>query len=234
MQRYLKQHNVITEARYEMSALEKNILYLLMRELDEKDPPGKQYIVDLDTLEKIVGPLTRKAIRKATDNLISRAFEIKEARNTTLIVSLMTVVLRDFSANKLHINISKNILPYFVALKKNYTKFELHVALSLRHKYSKRLYEILSQHKEAGELHISIQELKRRLKLNKDDKHEELYTQFTTFKRSVLEVAQRELAETANIHFTYQAHKTGRKYTDLTFYIEKTAPYKPSKPSEWF
>ena len=221
MTQYLKQHNVITEARYEMSALEKNILYLLMRELDEQDPPGKQYIVDLATLEQIVGPLTREAIKEATDNLISRDYEIKEAGNTTLIVSLMTVVLRDFSAKKLHVKISQNVLPYFVALKKNYTEFELHVALSLRHKYSKRLYEMLSQHKEAGELHISIQELKRRLKLNKDDKHEELYTQFATFRRNVLEIAQKELAEHADLTFTCIAKKTGRKYTDLTFYIEK-------------
>ena len=224
MTQYLKQHDVITEARYEMSALEKNILYLLMRELDEQDPPGKQYIVDLATLEQIVGPLTREAITKATDNLISRDFEIKEDENTTLIASLMTVVLRDFSAKKLYIKISQNILPYFVALKKNYTEFELHVALSLRHKYSKRLYEMLSQHKEAGELHISIQELKRRLKLNKDDKHGELYTQFATFRRSILEVAQEELAEHADIHFTYEAIKTGKKYTDLTFYIEQIDP----------
>ena len=221
MTQYLKQHNVITEARYEMSALEKNILYLLMRELDEKDPPEKEYGVDLVAIEKIVGPLTKKAIKEATSNLLCRSYEIKEANSDILIVSLMTVVRHDIPAKELRIKISKNILPYFVALKKNYTEFELHVALSLRHKYAKRLYEMLSQHKEIGELNISVKELKRRLKLNQEGTQQEKYTQFTTLRRNVLDIAQKELQEHADIQFTYEAKKTGRKYTDLTFYIKK-------------
>ena len=200
--RLIKQHNAITEARYEMSALEKNILYLLMRKLDEHDPPGKNYTIDLAAIEPVTGPLTKEAIKEATANLLRRSYEIKEEGNSTLIVSLMTVVMHDFSAKELHIKISKNILPYFVALKQNYTEFELDVALSLRHKYSKRLYEMLSQHKEAGELHISIQELRRGLKLDQDDKQEELYTQFATLKRSILDIAQKEFAEHADLNFT--------------------------------
>lgn len=221
MAQYLKQHNVITEARYEMSALEKNILYLLMRELDEKDPPEKEYVVELAAIEKIVGPLTKKAIKEAISNLISRSYEIKEAKRDILIVSLMTVVRHDIPAKELRIKISKNILPYFVALKQNYTEFELHVALSLRHKYAKRLYEMLSQHKEIGELSISVKELKRRLKLNQEGSQQEKYSQFTTLRSNVLDIAQKELQEHADIQFTYRAKKTGRKYTDLTFYIKK-------------
>jgi len=39
----LKQHNAITEARYEMSALEKNIFYMLLAELKDDDPIDKKY-----------------------------------------------------------------------------------------------------------------------------------------------------------------------------------------------
>ena len=108
-----------------------------------------------------------------------------------------------------------------VALKKNYTQFQLDVVLSLKSKYAKRLYEMLSQHKEIGELNISVKELKRRLKLNQEDPQQETYAQFTTLRRNVLDIAQQELQEHADIHFTYTLGKTGSKYTDLIFHIKQ-------------
>ena len=63
MDKQLIQHNAITEARYEMSALEKNILYMLMGELQEDDPPGKEYVVSAANLEKAVGSIREKRAR---------------------------------------------------------------------------------------------------------------------------------------------------------------------------
>ena len=41
----IKQHNAIIEARYEMSALEKNIIYMLLAQLKDDDPPEKAYML---------------------------------------------------------------------------------------------------------------------------------------------------------------------------------------------
>lgn len=220
MMHQLKQHNAITEARYEMSALEKNILYMLMREITEEDHPEKEYVVDLLDIEKIVGDLSIQEIREATANLIRRAYKIRKENGNILTVSLMTVVRADYAEKKLRIKISRKILPYFVALKKNYTQFGLHVALSLRHKYSKRLYEMLSQHKEAGQFSISVKELKWRLGLIAEEGKTEKYMHFDALKKNVLEIARKELSRYADISFSYTATKTERKYTDLTFRIK--------------
>jgi hypothetical protein len=37
----IRQHNAITEARYELSALEKNIVYMLLAQLKDDDPDDK-------------------------------------------------------------------------------------------------------------------------------------------------------------------------------------------------
>ena len=223
MNEQLRQHNAITEARYEMSALEKNIVYMLMREISQDDPDGMEYVIDISEIEKVVGSLDKKEVREATSNLLQRAYSIRRANGDILIVSLMTVVRYDMAANKLLVKISKKILPYFVALKNNYTKFALNIALKLKHKYSKRLYEMLSQHKEVGEFRVSIKELKWRLGLIDEEKQQEKYIHFNALKQRVLEPAQEELAEGANISFSYEATKTGKKYTELTFKIHPTS-----------
>ena len=70
----LRQHNAITEARYHMSALEKNIVYVLMSKISDRDEVGKQYVISLEELEKRVGDFNEKELDQATSNLITRAY----------------------------------------------------------------------------------------------------------------------------------------------------------------
>lgn len=218
MPKILRQHNVITEARYDMSAMEKNIVYLLMAEIKEGDNPGKQYCISVSKLEKRIGKINKTELRKATRNLISRTYHIEKGGNI-LIVSLMGVVHYDAEEALLKVKISRNILPYFITVKKNFTEFELDMALSMRSKYSKRIYEMLSQHLEKGEWKVEVAELKKRLCLKKEK--EEMYTGWSAFKNQVLEVAKKEITEQTNIIFTYSSIKTGKKYTHLHFKIIK-------------
>lgn len=40
----IKQHNAIVEARYEISALEKNIIYMLLAQIKDDDSPRKSIL----------------------------------------------------------------------------------------------------------------------------------------------------------------------------------------------
>lgn len=46
MSQSLKQHYTITEARYDMSAIEKNMFYLLLSKIKDDDDPEREYVVD--------------------------------------------------------------------------------------------------------------------------------------------------------------------------------------------
>ncbi len=220
MSRFIQQHNVITEARYDLSVLEKNIVYLLMATLSENDPPEKENIVLIEALSKSIGrEVGRGELERAIENLIRRPYEIVKENGNLLVVSLMTVVKHDAEANLLKIKISRKVLPYFLALKENYTVFQLDMALILKNKYAKRIYEMLSQHKQEGVLAIAVQDLKYRLSLIDKEKKKEMYAEWPAFLTHVIEVAKNELAEKTDIRFTYEAIKTGRKHTHLRFVI---------------
>jgi len=109
----LRQHNVITEARYDMGVLEKNILYLLMSQISKDDEPEKLYEVSVMKLKKKTGDFSIEELRKATTNLLVRNYHIQETEDRLLVVSLMSVVAYSSEDNLLKIKISKKYTSLF-------------------------------------------------------------------------------------------------------------------------
>jgi plasmid replication initiation protein len=226
----IKQHNAITTARYDMSATEKNIVYMLLAQLRDDDPFRKTYTIYLQELQKnleMVGQkVDREQFEEATKKLVSRVYSIEEPSGDFLQLALIASAKHTRYSNHndiAELEISKSARPYLFQLKNNFTAFQLHMALSLKSKFSKRIYEMLSMYKDVGIMHITIEELKYRLGLIDPKTKEEHYKGWSTFAAQVLEVAKKEIQAYTNIAFTYTLKKTGRKYTDITFHI-KTKP----------
>jgi plasmid replication initiation protein len=219
----LKQHNAITEARYEMTALEKNIFYMLLSQLRDDDPTSKKYYkINFFELEKRLGKkITMPELAKAAEGLVFRVYTIKKESGGELDTTLISSVENMPEENCIELGVGSMARPYLLALKKDYTEFELATALKLKSKYSKRMYEMLCQHKKEGNFAISVEELKYRLAIVNPKTGEDKYPGWRQFAMHILERPQRELGEHADIAFTYTLKKTGRKYTDIEFRISK-------------
>ena len=217
----IKQHNAIIEARYEMSALEKNIIYMLLAQLKDDDPPEKAYYdLDFGELERRLDQkISIPQLVKAAEALVFRVYTIHKENGGVLYTSLVSSVQNISAKNKIQLGVSSMAKPYLFALKRNYTEFQLDMALRLKSKYSKRMYEMLSQHREQGVMQISVEELKYRLALKDLKTGKEQYEPWSMFQEHVLTVPQEELEAHTDIRFTYTARKTGKKYTDLVLQI---------------
>ncbi len=90
--------------------------------------------------------------------------------------------------------------------------------MKLKSVYSKRIYEMLSQHKDVGIFKITVQELRDRLKLN--SKTNKL-SGWTAFEKTVLESSIKEINQKTELNSSYILTKTGTKYTEITFYITR-------------
>lgn len=226
----IRQHNAITEARSEFTAPELDIVYSIFVQCKDDDPIEKTYIVSLQELQqglkKIGRGLNKEQFEEATKKLISRVYSIEEESGDFLQVNLVASAkhIRNNNGNDLvELELSPDIRPYLFQLKRNFTAFQFRMALSLRSKFSKRIYEMLSQHKEEGIMKITVEKLKFRLGLINPTTKEEQYKEWSTFSAQVLEVAKKELQLYTNIAFTYTLQKTGRKFTTITFHI-RTKP----------
>jgi plasmid replication initiation protein len=217
----IKQHNAITEARYEMSALEKNIFYMLLAQLRDDDPESKRYYkINFQELEEKFGKkIAISELVKAAQGLVFRVYTIKKENGGELDTSLVSSVENMPEENCIELGVSSMARPYLLALKKDYTEFQLDNALKLKSKYSKRMYEMLSQHKNAGKLIISVEELKYRFALIDPKTGADKYPGWHMFAEQILEHPQKELTEHTDITFTYTPKKTSRKFTHIEFNI---------------
>ena len=219
--RLVVQDNAITTARYTMTALEKNIMYMVMAQLDKSDPPTKYYrISGKELMERTRKKIKYDELKEATNRLLDR--ELVIIRENGNYLQIRPISSAEYDSNgMIEIGLDAKIRPYLFELKNNFTTYELNMVLSLDSKFSKRLYEMLAQFRSTGLLRLSVIEFKERLKLYDSKTGEEQYEKWSAFEKYVLKVAQREIAEHTDLAFEYKLKKTGKKITDIEFIFNR-------------
>ena len=217
----IRQHNAITQARYDMSALEKNIFYLLLAQLRNDDRPTRVYKIAVKDLREWKGKdIDHTHFKHIAKRLLSRVLSIPLEKGEFFEVNLVSSSEYLKGRGAIEIELSHKIRAFLVDLKRDFTSLELGQVLSLRSKYSKRIYEMLCQYRDTKVFRVSVDELKCRLCLLDAKTGVEKYPKFTWLKKYVLDAAQKELRQKSDITFSYEAIKTGRKYTHLHFKIK--------------
>jgi plasmid replication initiation protein len=217
----IHQHNAITEARYDISSLEKNIIYMLLLAIKASATTIQKnyYRISLKELNQRIGfKIKLEELIAASRSLLSRVYTIIEEDGAELHTSLISSIT-NITDEELEIGVSSMALPYLIFLQEKYTEFDLDTALGMDSIYSKRMYEMLSQYRKAGEISISLEDLKWRLALIDSKTGIEKYKAWTNFQKAVLETPKKELSQKSDINFTYKTIKTGKKYTHLHFTI---------------
>jgi len=112
------------------------------------------------------------------------------------------------------LSLDKGLKPYMLELKEMYTSYKLSNVLSLKSKYSIRIYEILKSNLFKKCIKIELEELKKMVGAKAS-----YLKVYADFKNKVLLQAQKELNANTDINFEFEEIKTGRKVTSLKFYI---------------
>jgi plasmid replication initiation protein len=225
----LVQDNALTTARYEMTALEKNIMYAVMAQIEDNDLPTKCYKISLTDISKFTNRRVRNDdFKDAIQRLLTRDFFIKDSGGYLQ----STFIASAYHDNRgfVDIEIGSKLRPFLFSLKKNFTTFGLAAATGLSSKYAKRLYEMLCQFKSTGLFRISVRDMKERFCLINDDGTEKL-EQWISFENRVLKVAQAEINEKADFQFDYKLRMTGRKVTGVDFVFRKPVLIAPPPAS---
>jgi plasmid replication initiation protein len=162
----LYQDNAITKASYNMSALEKDILFMLISQMNKDDKQGKAYFIEGKELMTRKGEeISFSDFKKASSLLLSRFFETMIDENRLLQSSFISSAIYHKGKGLIEIRVDPNVLPLYCDLKKNFTTIQLDMALRLSSKYAKRVYEYVSMLKNFPNPNaiIDLMELKKRL-----------------------------------------------------------------------
>lgn len=218
----VRHHNAITTARYEYSELQMDLFFYLLSKLRRDDTTGIYEIVVKDLSEITGKKYAYNYLRKATEGMGSRMFEVMTEK-TYEQIWMFQGVKYILGEGRIEVKLSESIRPYLFDLKNNFTSFELLSALRLTSKHAKRIYTICSQWKDVGETKkFDLFDFKKMLGLV-DAKGKEEYEEVSMFRKKVLDVAVKQINEHTDLSIGYTLEKKGRAFKNVLFTVKPQA-----------
>ncbi len=210
-------HNSMIEARYDMNLNEMKLFIALVSLIKKDDTEFREYEIKSEKLNDIFNISNIEGIyeitKRVADGLMKRIIFIEDKKQQYW-AKYSIFSKMEYRDGTLHVEFNSKISPYLLKLRDNFTQFKLAEFKPFASKYSIRIYELLKQYKKIGERTFDIEDLKLRLGVEKGE-----LKKISQFKIRVLDIAQRELANTP-MAFDYQMTKTGRKFTKVKFMLK--------------
>ncbi|MDS1005254.1 replication initiation protein [Clostridium sporogenes] len=213
-----KSNYFIMNSNYDLSLEEQKLILTLASMVqpdDEEFKPYKFRIVEFMRLLGVENKAKYIEIPKITKELMKKVFEIQE-EDTLIQTAWLSGAVYKKGTGYVELTFSPYLKPYMLKLNTMFTQYKLANVLSMKSKYSPRIYEILkcNEFKKQGYMEIEVDELRKLLKA------ENIYPRYNDFKRKIILQTQKELKKISDISFEFEEIKTGRKVTALRFYIK--------------
>ncbi len=218
----IRQHNILTNARYEYTELQLDLFFFLVSKL-RKDQKSETYELDIRDLATLTGKQYHLPyLRKATEDMGSRMFEVETPERHMQLWMFRSVEYVK-GTRIIEVTLSDKILPYLFNLQNNFTSYGLAAALRLSSKYAKRIYPLCSQWKDKGETKkYDIEEFKKMLGLL-DDKGNDKASRISDLKSKVLDIAVKQINEHTELHVSYTLEKKGKAFKNIVFTVKPQA-----------
>jgi hypothetical protein len=141
-----------------------------------------------------IGDHHYEAVKKALSGLRKKPIIIKE-KDAKIETSLILEYKYHYNNEKVEVLISKSLLPSYLALAKNYSRYLLEVAFNSSSTYVMKLYQYMSHWKQKGAIEVKVEELRNWMQL------EDKYEHSKDLRKCILDPAAKELKERADIWF---------------------------------
>lgn len=208
------QSNVVTKSKQKFSLQEQKIVAFIINQIDHTEAYDGSNLVFEIPLTELSEHIRHEDIKKTAESLLTKKIWSEDGENFKGIVPFPYV---KYEANKgfLTVMMFSKIVPYFIELGKEYTKYPLEIFLSFDSVYSQRLYQMLMMYigRKQKRFNLTVDKLQTTIDCN--------YPNYKDLRRRVLDIAQKEIAEKANINFAYApSKKVGKKIVELEFWIK--------------
>lgn len=213
-------HNKLIEAKgkMEFTLLEQKMLLALVSEITLEDDDLNTYQINIRKFlglsgHRSIGGKDYKNVHNIAENLMEKVIRIKEDDGSTLSVAFLSSAKTTEKNDYVELSFDKNLKPYLINLKEQFTKYQLENILKLNSGYSIRIYELLKQYEKIRKRKFEIDTLKEFLGIGNK------YERFYDFERFVLKVSMKEINKHTDIDIDYDKIKRGRRITHIAFSI---------------
>ena len=219
-QMVVKSNDFIQQKRYDLTIAQQKILCYIISKIKPDETDFKKEIISINEFCTLCGQNTPDYtfVREVLDSLYKNNFwyddtEAKSMKNYTWIDGDMEI---NYGEGTVSIKLSEALKPYLLNLKGKFTQYQLINVLSLRSKYSIRLYELLKSYQNLdNSLIIKVEKLRSLLMCD------DTYKEFKYFNRYVLSNSIEDINKHTDITVFQYPQKSGKKTTAIMFVIVK-------------
>lgn len=152
-----------------------------------------------------------KQLRQAAQDLKGRTWSTQQGKKISHYAWMSRVTYHD-GEGWIELEFSPYTAPHLLALKGNFTSYQLAAGSALRSVYSWRLLECLMSWKSTGQWIVSIEDF-----ITAMSPPPSIRSNFGSLRQRVIDPAIKELHDTENMIITYKTPKAGRKVVSLVF-----------------
>ena len=215
----VKSNDLIQKSRFELSLQEQKIIMCLVSKIKPDDKDFEEYEFEIREFCKLCGidydnGKNYKNIKDAIKKLSDKSLWVTLDTGTEVLLRWINEASISKKSGVIKIRLHNVMKPYLLELRARFTQYGLIYILGMKSQYAVRLYELLKSYEYKGRWTIEIDKLKRLL-------FAENYRRYVDFKRKALEIALREINDLSDIYISYEAIKSGRKYTRIDFKIRQ-------------
>ncbi|MPY09114.1 replication initiation protein RepM, partial [Moraxella catarrhalis] len=235
--------NALIESSHKLNEIEQRLILLAIIKIREQynsieQAKNKEITIHADDYISVFN-VERNAAYKALKQAVVGLYRAEWGYQTINKRGNVEVVYERFTQNAKYVTaeatvkftFSNAIIPLLVELEKNFTSYQIEQVSNLSSRYAMRLFELLMQHfdkkKSKGWLEISLDDLRFRFGLNKDE-----YTRMGNFKDKVLNLSVTQINENTEYCVSYEQKKQGRIIKGFRFDIKTKTEAKPQKIKE--
>ena len=221
--------NQLIQSRIGWTKLEHRIVAIMIAQLEKDDEEfhlQRVHIQDLIDMTGRNGGSIYSQIEDVCKKLVEQTVEVRteteDGRRIYDVYSVMTRCRYKEGAGYVEAKFNEDMRPMLLQLKRRFTQYGLENFMRLSSQHSMRIYELLKMREGLRFLRISVKELREVLYC------EHSYERFSDFRRWVIDRAQEELHEKADIWFSYKVERKGRTPVRINFFIKSTDDNKSS------
>jgi len=217
----VKKHNDIIEAKGRLSETAQKMLAMLIAMIQVDDTELERYALHIETYKKEIGATNNEIsfYVKQAEELMKNPFRIGKA-----LYNWCSKVDYGSLEGYIIFDIHKDLKPYFLQMKNNFTTYNIVNVMKLKGDYTLRLYEIFimkyskyihyNSRSKSYTFEIKIDELRSIINIPKSYRYNNIKVQ-------ILEVAKKQFKEKTDIQFDYKEQKIGRRVDRLIITVRE-------------
>lgn len=223
----VKSNDIVQKSRFSLSVQEQKMILFLISKIKPDDSDFQEYTFSLKELCEVLGisynGKNYRDFRQAIQSLADKSFWVDSESGSILCRWIAKAKIgTDLTVR---IRLDDDLKPYLLALYNQFTTYELEYILTMRSKYSIRLYELLKSYSNLGRYDTTVDELKQLLLTPK-------YPVYKDFRLRVIDPALDEINMYTDLQVDFEPGRTGRRITHLHFFIQEKSDANLSHASD--